>query len=78
MIRQAAFYTHGAAGPSGVDAFAWQHLCSSFGMLWLSCVMLWHLFLISLLLMWLILQFLLFCDNVLVVATHGALKEVSN
>ena len=31
MIRQAAFHTHGAAGPSGVDAFAWQHLCSSFG-----------------------------------------------
>ena len=31
VIRQAAFHTHGAAGPSGVDAFAWQHLCSSFG-----------------------------------------------
>ena len=31
VIRQAAFHTHDAAGPSGVDAFAWQRLCSSFG-----------------------------------------------
>ena len=31
MIKHAAFHTHGAAGPSGVDVFAWQHLCSSFG-----------------------------------------------
>ena len=31
VIRRAAFHTHGAAGPSGVDAFAWQRLCSSFG-----------------------------------------------
>ena len=31
IIRRAAFHTHGAAGPSGVDAFAWQCLCSSFG-----------------------------------------------
>ena len=31
VIRWAAFHTHGAAGPSGVDTFAWQHSCSSFG-----------------------------------------------
>ena len=31
VIRRAAFHTYGAAGPSGVDAFAWQRLCSSFG-----------------------------------------------
>ena len=31
VIKRAAFHTHGAAGPSGVDAFAWQRLCSSFG-----------------------------------------------
>ena len=31
VSRRAAFHTHGAAGPSGVDAFAWQCLCSSFG-----------------------------------------------
>ena len=31
VIRRAAFCTHGAAGPSSVDAFTWQHLCSSFG-----------------------------------------------
>ena len=31
VIRQAAFHTDGAAGPRGVDAFAWQHLCSSLG-----------------------------------------------
>ena len=29
-IRQAANRTHGAAGPSGVDAYAWHRLCSSF------------------------------------------------
>ena len=27
VIRWAAFHTHGAAGPSGIDAFAWQRLC---------------------------------------------------
>ena len=31
VIKRAAFHTHDAAGPSGVDAFAWQRLCSSFG-----------------------------------------------
>ena len=31
MPERAAFHTHDAAGPSGVDAFAWQRLCSSFG-----------------------------------------------
>ena len=31
VIRRAAFHTHGAAGLSGFDAFAWQRLCSSFG-----------------------------------------------
>ena len=31
MIKQAAFHTHGAADVSGVDAFGWQHLYSSFG-----------------------------------------------
>ena len=29
-IRQAALHTHGAAGPSGLDAYAWRRLCSSF------------------------------------------------
>ena len=29
-IRQAAIHTQGAAGPSGVDAYAWRRLCSSF------------------------------------------------
>ena len=29
-IRQAAMHTHGAAGPSGVDAYAWRRFCSSF------------------------------------------------
>ena len=29
-IRQAALHTHGAAGPSGVDAHAWCRFCSSF------------------------------------------------
>ena len=29
-IRQAALGTQGAAGPSGVDAEAWRHMCSSF------------------------------------------------
>ena len=29
VIKRAAFHTHGAAGQSGVDAFGWQHLCSS-------------------------------------------------
>ena len=29
-IRQAALHTHGAAGPSGVDAYAWCWFCSSF------------------------------------------------
>ena len=31
LIKWAAFHTHGAAGPSGVDAYAWHRLCSSFG-----------------------------------------------
>ena len=31
LIRWAALCTHGAAGPSGVDAYAWRRLCSSFG-----------------------------------------------
>ena len=31
VIQRAVFHTHGAAGSSGVDAFAWQHLYSSFG-----------------------------------------------
>ena len=30
-IKWAALRTHGAAGPSGVDAYAWFRLCSSFG-----------------------------------------------
>jgi len=29
-IRHTALHTHGAAGPSGLDAFAWRRLCSSF------------------------------------------------
>ena len=29
-IRQAALHTHGAAGPSGLDAHAWRRICSSF------------------------------------------------
>ncbi len=29
-IRQAAMHTHGAAGPSGLDAYAWRRICSSF------------------------------------------------
>ena len=29
-IRQAALRTHGATGPSGVDAYAWCRFCSSF------------------------------------------------
>ena len=29
-IRQAALHTHGAAGPSGLYAYAWRRLCSSF------------------------------------------------
>ena len=29
-IRKAALHTHGAAGPSGVDAYAWGRPCSSF------------------------------------------------
>ena len=31
LIRWAALHTHGAAGPSGVYAYAWRRLCSSFG-----------------------------------------------
>ena len=30
VIRQAALHTHGAAGPSGVDAHACRRFCSSF------------------------------------------------
>ena len=29
-IKKAALHTHGAAGPSGLDANAWRRLCSSF------------------------------------------------
>ena len=29
-IKKAALHTHGAAGPSGLDAYAWRRLCSSF------------------------------------------------
>ena len=29
-VRSAALHTHGAAGPSGLDAHAWRRLCSSF------------------------------------------------
>ena len=29
-IRHTALHTHGAAGPSGLDAYAWRRLCSSF------------------------------------------------
>ena len=29
LIKWAALRTHGAAGPSGVDAYAWRRLCSS-------------------------------------------------
>ena len=30
LIRNAALRTRGAAGPSGLDAFGWRHLCTSF------------------------------------------------
>ena len=30
-IHRAAMHTHGSAGPSGLDSFAWRRLCSSFG-----------------------------------------------
>jgi len=30
IIRSAALSTHGSAGPSGVDAFGWRRLCTSF------------------------------------------------
>ena len=30
-IHLAAMHTHGSAGPSGLDSFAWRRLCSSFG-----------------------------------------------
>ena len=30
LIRHAALHTQGAAGPSGVDVYAWRRLCSSF------------------------------------------------
>ena len=29
-IRSAALWTKGAAGPSGLDAYGWRHLCTSF------------------------------------------------
>ena len=31
MVKLAAFHTHGVSGPSGVDAYSWHRLCSSFG-----------------------------------------------
>ena len=31
VIKRAAIHTHGAAGPSGVDACAWRRICTSFG-----------------------------------------------
>ena len=30
-IHHAAMHTHGSAGPSGLDSYAWRRLCSSFG-----------------------------------------------
>ena len=30
LIRSMALQTNGAAGPSGLDAFAWRRLCTSF------------------------------------------------
>ena len=30
MIRVAALHTSGSAGPSGVDAYGWRRLCTSF------------------------------------------------
>ena len=31
MIKRASLHTRGAAGPSGVDAYAWRRMCTSFG-----------------------------------------------
>ena len=31
VIKRAAIQTHGAAGSSGVDAYAWRRMCTSFG-----------------------------------------------
>jgi len=31
MIKLAIFHTHVASGPSGVNAYSWRRLCSSFG-----------------------------------------------
>ena len=31
FIRSAALNTHGSAGPSGLDAYSWRRLCTSFG-----------------------------------------------
>ena len=30
LIRSTSLHTHGAAGPSGLDAYAWRRLCTSF------------------------------------------------
>ena len=30
LIRSTSLNTHGAAGPSGLDAYAWRRLCTSF------------------------------------------------
>ena len=30
-IHHAAMHTHGSAGPSGLDSYAWRRICSSFG-----------------------------------------------
>ena len=32
LIRWATLPIYGTAGPSGVDAYAWRQLCSSFGL----------------------------------------------
>ena len=31
IATRAALYTHGAAGPSGVDADTWRQMCTGFG-----------------------------------------------
>ena len=31
VVRKASLHTFGSAGPSGVDAESWRHMCTSFG-----------------------------------------------